>query len=115
MEPYTLDPLLEIKRSACTDEQSRFAPLFRMGWRNAYPFGSPFLAKLWPGRVDDIVINTSGLMISLEFAAGSVTPQSMRALSIAIKDYEAFAIGSANNEERTGHSAGHPRAQARQR
>ena len=75
------------------------------------PFGSPFLAKLWPGRVDDIVINTSGLMISLEFAAGSVTPQSMRALSIAIKDYEAFA----NNEERTGHSAGHPRAQARQR
>ena len=107
MEPYTLDPSLEIERRACSDEQSRFAPLFRMGWRNAYPF----LNKLWLGDVDDILINTSGLLISFGIAAGSVTPQSMRALSIAIKDYEAFA----NNEERTGHSAGHPRAQARQR
>ena len=96
MEPYTLDPSLEIERRACTDEQSRFAPLLKMGWRSAYPF----LDKLWPGQVDDIVINTSGLMISLDVAGGSVTPQSMRALSIAIKDYEAFAIGS-TNEERT--------------
>ena len=96
MEPYTLDPSLEIERRACSDEQSRFAPLIRMGWRNAYPF----LNKLWLGDVDDILINTSGLLISFGIAAGNVTPQSMRALSIAIKDYEAFATGS-TNEERT--------------
>lgn len=96
MEPYTLDPSLEIERRACPDEQSRFAPLFRTGWRDAYPF----LNKLWLGDVDDVVINTSGLLIGLGIAAGSVTPQSMRALSIAIKDYEAFATGS-TNEQRT--------------
>ena len=96
MTPYVVNKHLEIERRAGTDAQARFAPIFVIGWRVAYPF----LAKLWPNRVEDILTDTAGLMISLDVADGSVTPQGMRALAIAMKDYEAFAT-EISNEDRT--------------
>jgi hypothetical protein len=48
----------------------------------------------------DILVDTAGLLLSLDIASSAVTPQGMRALAIAMKDLEAFATGS-TNEERT--------------
>jgi len=93
---YILDPSLEIERRAGTDDQTRYAPIFIVHWRTA----CPFLHRLWPHPVIDILVDTAGLMLSLDIASGAVTPQGMRALAIAMKDLEAFATGS-TNEERT--------------
>ena len=51
MTPYVVNKHLEIERRAGTDAHTRFAPIFVIGWRVAYPF----LAKLWPNRVEDIL------------------------------------------------------------
>ena len=93
---YILDPSLEIERRAGTDDQTRYAPIFIVHWRTA----CPFLHRLWPHPVIDILVDTAGLMLSLDIASGAVTPQGMRALAIAMKDLEAFATGP-TNEERT--------------
>ena len=93
---YIPDPSLEIERRAGTDDQARYAPIFIRYWRTA----CPFLDKLWPHDVDDILVYTSGLMLSLDVASGAVTPQGMRALATEMKSLEAFATGS-SNEERT--------------
>jgi len=96
MALYIHNKYLEIERRAGKDEQTRFAPIFVIAWREY----CPPLAELWPYSVNDILRDTAGLMISLGVADGHITPQSLNALTIAMKDYAAFATADAN-EERT--------------
>jgi len=96
MALYIHNKYLEIERRAGKDEQTRFAPIFVIAWREY----CPPLAELWPYSVNDILRDTAGLMISLGVADGHITPQSLNALTIAMKDYAAFATAD-TNEERT--------------
>jgi hypothetical protein len=94
---YVDDYTMEIERRAGATPAERFEPLFKAGWRTAYPL----LDQLWPSPVDDIITDTGALASALGVnAADGLTPRTLTAISNELADVISFAA-SEDNVRRT--------------
>jgi hypothetical protein len=94
--PYVSSPSLEVERRTADTHAGRLEPLLADAWRHAFPL----LDFLWPNPVAEIGTEIGALATSLNFGglSSGLTIEVIIAVTTALKDLNAFAVGKTNAE-----------------
>lgn len=92
--PYVSSPSLEVERRTADTHAGRLEPLLPDHWRYAFPA----LDYLWPDEVAEVGMEMAALATSLNLGglSSGLTIEVIIALTTALKDLNAFAVGKTN-------------------